>query len=49
MAALPSAANAFVLACQFGISVEQNSAAVLISTVFSVITVSALLVWLGVA
>ena len=32
--ALPSAANAFVLARQFGISVEQNSAAVLISTVF---------------
>jgi predicted permease len=49
MAALPSAANAFVLACQFGISVEQNSAAVLISTAFSVITVSALLVWLSVA
>lgn len=49
MAALPSAANAFVLACQFGISVEQNSAAVLISTAFSVITVSALLVWLRVA
>ena len=49
MAALPSAANAFVLACQFGISVEQNSAAVLLSTAFSVITVSALLVWLSVA
>ena len=49
MAALPSAANAFVLACQFGISVEQNSAAVLISTAFSVVTVSALLVMLRVS
>jgi predicted permease len=49
MAALPSAANAFVLARQFGISVEQNSATVLVSTGFSVITVSALLVWLRVS
>ena len=49
MAALPTAANAFVLARQFGIAVEQNSASVLLSTAFSVITVSALLVWLRVA
>ncbi len=48
MAALPTAANAFVLARQFGISVEQNSATVLLSTGFSVFTVSALLVWLRV-
>ncbi|UYN94249.1 MAG: AEC family transporter [Enhydrobacter sp.] len=46
MAATPTAANAFVLARQFSISVEQNSAAVLLSTAFSVVTVSALLVWL---
>ncbi|TAJ41227.1 MAG: AEC family transporter [Reyranella sp.] len=49
MAALPTAANAFVLAKQFDISVEQNTAAVLLSTAFSVISVSALLVWLRVS
>lgn len=48
MAALPTAANAFVLARQFDISVEQNTATVLFSTGFSVVTVSALLVWLRV-
>lgn len=49
MAALPTAANAFVLAKQFDIAVEQNSASVLLSTAFSVITVSALLVLLRVS
>ncbi len=49
MAALPTAANAFVLAKQFDVSVEQNTAAVLLSTAFSVVTVSALLVWLRVS
>jgi len=49
MAALPSAANAFVLARQFDIHVEQNSASVLLSTAFSVVTVSALLVLLRVS
>ncbi len=48
LAALPTAANAFVLAKQFDIAVEQNTAAVLLSTALSVITVSALLVWLHV-
>ena len=48
MAALPTAANAFVLARQFDIQVEQNTASVLLSTGFSVVTVSALLVWLRV-
>lgn len=48
MAALPTAANAFVLAKQFDISIEQNTAAVLLSTAFSVLTVSAVLVWLRV-
>jgi len=48
MAALPTAANAFVLAKQFDIQVEQNTASVLLSTAFSVVTVSALLVWLRV-
>ena len=49
IASLPTAANAFVLAKQFNLSVEQNTAAVLLSTAFSVITVSALLVWLRVS
>jgi len=49
MASLPTAANAFVLAKQFGIQVEQNTASVLLSTAFSVLTVSALLVWLRVS
>ena len=48
MAALPTAANAFVLAKQFEVQVEQNTASVLLTTGFSVVTVSALLVWLRV-
>jgi malonate transporter and related proteins len=46
MAALPTASNAFVLARQYDIFVEETSATVLLSTVFSVFTVSAMLVWL---
>jgi len=46
MTALPTASNAFVLAKQFDLSVERNTAAVLLSTAFSVLTVSAVLVWL---
>jgi malonate transporter len=49
MAALPTATNAFVLAKQFDRHVEQNTAALLLSTAFSVLTVSALLVWLRVS
>jgi malonate transporter len=49
MASLPTAANAFVLAKQFGIQVEQNTASILLSTAFSAVTVSALLVWLRVS
>ena len=49
MASLPTAANAFVLAKQFDLQVGQNTAAILLSTGFSVVTVSALLVWLRVA
>lgn len=48
MASLPTAANAFVLAKQFNVQVEQNTASILLSTGFSVLTVSALLVWLRV-
>ena len=46
MAALPTASNAFVLAKQYDIFVEETSATVLLSTVLSVFTVSAMLVWL---
>ncbi len=46
MAALPTASNAFVLAKQYDIFVEETSTTVLLSTVFSVVTVSAMLVWL---
>jgi hypothetical protein len=49
MAALPTAANAFVLAKQFDIQVEQNSASILLSTAFSVVSLSALLVMLRVS
>src|SRR6478752_1180382 len=49
MASLPTAANAFVLAKQFNVQVEQNTASILLSTAFSVLTVSALLVWLRVS
>jgi predicted permease len=49
MASLPTAANAFVLARQFDLQVEQNSASILLSTAFSVVTVSALLVMLRVS
>jgi predicted permease len=49
MASLPTATNAFVLAKQFDVHVEQNTGALLLSTAFSVVTVSALLVWLRVS
>jgi malonate transporter and related proteins len=45
----PTAAKALILARQFEIAVEQNSAAILLSAAFSVVTVSALLVWLQVS
>jgi predicted permease len=46
MAALPTASNAFVLARQYDIFVEETSTTVLLSTALSVVTVSAMLVWL---
>ena len=44
-----TAANAFVLAKQFDLQVEQNSASVLLSTALSVVTLSGLLVYLRVS
>lgn len=46
MAALPTASNAFVLAKQYDIFVEEASTTILLSTVLSVFTVSAMLAWL---
>ena len=43
LAGLPSATNVFVIAQQYGVWVERASAMVLLTTVFSVITVTALL------
>lgn len=43
LAALPTATNVFVLAQQYGVWVERASATILVTTVLSVITVSALL------
>lgn len=43
LAALPTATNVFVLAQQYGVWVERATAAVLLSTALSVLTVSALL------
>ncbi|MCG8358146.1 MAG: AEC family transporter, partial [Kiloniellales bacterium] len=48
LAALPTGALAFVLAQQYGIYVQRSTAAIMISTVLSVVTLSALFVLLGV-
>ncbi|GAB4181569.1 MAG: AEC family transporter [Thalassobaculales bacterium] len=48
MAALPTGALTFTLAQRYGIYVRRATAATLLSTVLSVITLSALLAWLGV-
>ncbi|MBT5570816.1 MAG: AEC family transporter [Alphaproteobacteria bacterium] len=47
MAALPTGALSFVIAQKYGVFVQRSSAAILLSTVFSVVTVSALLAWFG--
>jgi len=47
MAALPTGALAFVIALKYGIFVQRCSAAILVSTVLSIVTVSMLLAWFG--
>jgi malonate transporter len=47
IAALPTGALAFVVAQKYGIFVQRCSAAILVSTIVSVLTVSALLAWFG--
>lgn len=48
LAALPVGALVFVVAQQYEVYVERASAAVVVTTALSVITVSVLLIWLGV-
>lgn len=43
MASLPTALNAFVMARQYNVYVQQSSIAILVSTITSVVTVTALM------
>lgn len=47
LSALPSAALCFVVAQRYGVYVQRSSAAILISTIVSVLTLSALFVYFG--
>lgn len=47
LAGLPTGAGVFVLATQYGVAVARASTAVLVTTALSVLTVPALLIWLG--
>jgi malonate transporter len=49
MAALPTGALSFVIAQKYGIFTQRSSAAILVSTVLSVVTVSGLLAFFGAA
>lgn len=46
-AALPVAGNVFILAQHYGIAPQRVSASILISTAFSILTVSAVIAWVG--
>lgn len=48
LSAMPSGANAYVIAQQYNVHVETVSSAIVVSTGVSVVTVSLLLIWLGV-
>jgi len=48
LSAMPSGANAYVIAQQYNVHVETVSSAVIVSTGVSVITISLVLIWLGV-
>lgn len=47
VAAMPTGANAYLLAQRYAIGVERSGATVLVSTVLSVLTLSLLLAWFG--
>jgi predicted permease len=46
-AALPTAGNVYILAQHYGVAPARASATILISTVFSILTVPAVIAWLG--
>jgi len=46
--ALPTGALVFILAQQYGIYVQRSTAAIMVSTVLSLFTLSALFVYLGI-
>ena len=48
LSAMPTGANAYVVAQQYNVHVETASSVVVVSTGMSVITISLLLIWLGV-
>jgi len=48
LSAMPTGANAYVVAQQYNVHVETASSVVVVSTGMSVITISVLLIWLGV-
>jgi malonate transporter and related proteins len=45
---MPTGANSYVIAQQYNVHVETASSAVIVSTGLSVITISLILIWLGV-
>jgi malonate transporter and related proteins len=45
---MPTGANAYVIAQQYNVHVETVSSVVVVSTGASVVTISLLLIWLGV-
>ena len=48
LSAMPTGANAYVVAQQYNVHVETVSSVVILSTGMSVVTISILLIWLGV-
>lgn len=48
LSAMPTGANAYVVAQQYNVHVQTTSSVVVVSTAMSVVTISCLLIWLGV-
>lgn len=48
LSAMPIGTNAYIIAQQYNVQVETASSAIIVSTALSVITVSAVMLWLGV-
>ena len=47
LSAMPTGANAYVVAQQYNVHVEIASSVIVVSTGMSVVTISLLLIWLG--